>query len=68
MLKTKESTKKCFPSQSPCSGAIYGLGFIGTLVYFVPQASTFQQGLLGFLKAIVWPAILTHQAFTLLGI
>ena len=35
------------------SNAVYGLGFIGSAVYFIGQANTFWQGVLGFLKAIV---------------
>jgi hypothetical protein len=40
------------------SGGIYGLAFIGAAVYFIGQASTFWLGVLGFLKALVWPAFL----------
>jgi hypothetical protein len=39
------------------SGAVYGLGFIGAAVYFISQATTFWVGVLGFLKAMVWPAL-----------
>ncbi|MDD5147420.1 MAG: hypothetical protein PHE48_00145 [Candidatus Daviesbacteria bacterium] len=48
------------------SGAIYGLGFIGALIYFLQHATTFGMGFLGILKAIVWPAILVYQALLLL--
>lgn len=37
-------------------GAVYGLGFIGALVYFIGQSTTFWLGVLGVLKAVVWPA------------
>lgn len=43
------------------SGAVYGLGFIGAVVYFITYADSFGAGLLGFLKAIVWPAILVYK-------
>ena len=43
-------------------GAVYGLGFIGALVYFIQQAATFGAGVLGFFKAIVWPALLVYKA------
>ena len=43
--------------------AVYGLGFIGAAIYFISQASTFWMGVLGFLKALVWPAFLIYQAF-----
>lgn len=42
-------------------GAIYGLGFIGALVYFIQHAADFGQGVLGFLKALVWPALLVFK-------
>jgi hypothetical protein len=45
------------------SGAVYGLGFIGSAVYFISVATGFWMGVLGFLKAIVWPAILVYEAF-----
>lgn len=43
-------------------GAIYGLGLIGALVYFIQNADTFSQGVVGFLKALVWPALLVYKA------
>lgn len=45
------------------SGAVYGLGLIGAAVYFISQATGFWVGVLGFLKAIVWPAFLVYEAF-----
>jgi hypothetical protein len=48
--------------------AVYGLGFIGAAVYFISQATTIWMGVLGFLKAIVWPAFLVYEAFKSLGI
>jgi len=52
---------------NPQSGAVYGLGFIGAAVYFISQASGFWTGILGFLKALVWPAFLIYEAFKHLG-
>lgn len=43
------------------SSAIYGLGFIGALIYFIGHAGTFWIGVLGFLKALVWPALLIYK-------
>jgi hypothetical protein len=43
------------------SGAIYGLGLIGALVYFIGHSTTLGQGLLGILKAIVWPALAVYK-------
>ncbi|MFA5232576.1 MAG: hypothetical protein WC410_02840 [Candidatus Paceibacterota bacterium] len=49
------------------SGAIYGLGLIGALVYYIGHAATFWAGVLGLLKAIVWPAMLVYGLLGLLG-
>jgi hypothetical protein len=45
------------------AGAVYGLGFIGAAVYFISHAVSFWAGVLGFMKAIVWPAFLVYEAF-----
>jgi hypothetical protein len=45
------------------SGAVYGLGLIGAAIYFIGQAGTFWAGVLGFLKAIIWPVFLILKAF-----
>jgi hypothetical protein len=49
-------------------GAVYGLGFIGACVYFIGSAATFGMGVLGFLKALVWPAFLVYAALKYLGL
>jgi hypothetical protein len=50
-------------NQNASSGAVYGLGLIGAAIYFISTATSFWMGVLGFLKAIVWPAFLVFQAF-----
>lgn len=47
-------------------GGTYGLFFLGTTVYYIQQSDTFWLGVLGVLKAIVWPAMLIYKVFTLL--
>lgn len=42
--------------------AVYGLGLVGALVYFVGNAATFGDGIIGILKAIVWPAFLIYSS------
>jgi hypothetical protein len=59
--------KKLKNVQQNGSSAIYGLGFIGAAIYFISQASSFWVGVLGFLKAIVWPAFLVYEAFKFLA-
>jgi len=48
-------------------GAVYGLGMIGAAIYFISHAATFWVGVLGFLKAIIWPVILVYEALKALG-
>jgi hypothetical protein len=45
------------------SGAVYGLGLIGAAIYFISTATGFWMGVLGFLKALVWPVFLIYEAF-----
>lgn len=45
------------------SGAVYGLGLIGAAIYFISHAVGFWMGVLGFLKAIVWPIFLVYGLF-----
>ena len=49
------------------SGAVYGLGLIGAAIYFISVATGFWMGVLGFLKAIVWPVFLVYEALKHLG-
>lgn len=49
------------------SGAIYGLGFIGAAIYFISHATGFWMGVMGFFKALVWPAFLVYEAMKSLG-
>jgi hypothetical protein len=58
----KHDIRSCGPA-----GAFYGLGFIGAAVYYISQATTFWTGVLGFLKAIVWPAFLVYELLGFLG-
>ena len=43
------------------SGGLYGLGMIGAAVYFIGHAATFWAGVLGLLKALVWPAFVVFE-------
>jgi hypothetical protein len=49
------------------SGGVYGLAFIGAAVYFIGHAATFWLGVLGFLKALVWPAFVVYELMKHLG-
>jgi len=66
MVKKKwKGWEACKDSCHGKGGCIYGLGFIGAAIYYIQAATGFWSGVLGVLKAIVWPAFLVHK---LLGI
>ena len=47
-------------SKNNSGPAIYGLGFVGALIYFIQVATSFWIGVLGFFKALFWPAFLVY--------
>lgn len=68
----KEETKACCDSKNwnmnnnASSGAFYGLGFVGALVYFMQNADSFKEVLFGIGKAILWPAFLIYKVLEVL--
>lgn len=60
--KEGESMKKEYVG----GGTVYGLGFLGALLYYIQHSATFWIGILGFLKALVWPAFLIFKVFEFL--
>ncbi len=54
-------------SGSGIVGAAYFMALIGAAVYYISQTHTFWLGVLGFLKAIVWPAMLIYKLFEFLS-
>lgn len=48
-------------------GGSYLLSFIGAAIYFIGQSTNFWSGVVGFLKAMVWPAVLIYEIFSALG-
>ncbi len=51
----------------PSGGAVYGLGMIGALVYFLGTGESNSDRVLAVGKAVVWPALLVYKAFQRLG-
>ena len=49
-------------------GPIYGMAFIGAAVYYLQHAATVWAGVLGFFKAVFWPAVLMYKLLELLKI
>ena len=48
-------------------GAVYGLGFLGAVIYYISVATGFWVGVLGVLKALVWPAFLVFEVLKYIG-
>ena len=42
-------------------GALYFVGFIGALVYWIQTAESFSTIITGILKAMVWPAYIVYK-------
>jgi len=57
--KEKKEMKK--HSGSGIVGCAYFMAFIGAAVYYIQSATSFGMGVVGFLKAIVWPAFLVYN-------
>lgn len=47
-------------------GAIYGIGILGALVYYLQHAGTIWIGVIGVIKAIFWPAVILYKVLELL--
>jgi hypothetical protein len=57
----------CKVGKGGCGGFAYLLGIIGSAVYFISNTAGFWNGVLGFLKALVWPAFLVYGLLKYLG-
>ena len=47
-------------------GALYGIGVLGALVYYLMHATTFWMGLIGIFKAVFWPGFVLYRVLELL--
>ena len=56
----KKKNKICMTHKNS-AGCMYGLGFLGAAIYYISTATGFWMGVLGFLKAIVWPVLLVYK-------
>ena len=62
----KKGFKKHY--SSGIAGTIWCLGFIGAVIYFFQQATSFGTVVLGLLKALVWPAFLIYNLLEFLKV
>jgi hypothetical protein len=54
-------------NQNAQQGAVYGMGFLGALVYYISTATSFLMGLWGVVKAIFWPGFLVYEVLKSMG-
>ena len=52
---------KCMPGKGGCGGCAYFLGVIGAAIYYISNATGFWMGVLGVLKALVWPVFIVMK-------
>jgi hypothetical protein len=60
-FKHHKEDNKCGCHCGACGGGVYFLGFIGSAVFYLQQSTTFWTGVVGLLKAAVWPAFLVYK-------
>lgn len=69
--KLKKKIKKSMGSKKnvtvKTSNSLYFMGFIGAAIYYISTATDFWIGVVGVLKAIVWPAFLVYEALVQLA-
>ena len=66
-MKKRKNKNQCNPEGKGCSGAFYGLGFIGAVIYYISVAPNFWWGVLGVLKSLVWPVFLVLELLKFIG-
>ena len=57
----KGSKSKKKGSSEGTAGALYFVGFVGALVYWMQAAVGFGAVITGFMKALVWPAYIVYK-------
>jgi len=62
------NSKACRRNNNVSHGGdvVYVMGLIGAAIFFIGQAPDFWAGVVGFLKAIIWPIFMVFEAFNFL--
>lgn len=47
-------------------GAIYGIGVIGALIYYLQHATSILDGIVGIIYAVFWPAVVVYNVLGIL--
>lgn len=58
--------KKWKSAHTQGGSAVYGLGIVGALFYFLQNANGFGEIVMGILKSFVWPAFFVFKVFEFL--
>jgi len=66
-MKKHRKDWRCEVNGRGCGGFGYFLGFLGAAIYYISTATSFWQGFLGVLKALVWPAFLVFEIMKYFG-
>tara|TARA_Y100000310_G_scaffold221442_1_gene223031 strand:+ start:417 stop:635 length:219 start_codon:yes stop_codon:yes gene_type:complete len=65
MAKNKKKNGKengcCMMGSGGCGGCAYFLGAIGAAIFYLSNATGFWMGVLGILKALIWPTMLVLE-------
>jgi hypothetical protein len=71
-MNKDEKKCECKPHFHHCkpagNDALYGLGVVGALFYFLKGATSFMMVITGIGKAVFWPAVVLFKLLTLLKI
>jgi len=65
--KSAKMKESCGMGNGSCKGCGYFLGFVGAAIYYISTSTGFWNGVLGLLKALVWPAFLVFETLKFLG-
>jgi hypothetical protein len=60
-MAEEKTVKHIVKDSGGMGGAVYCMGFIGALIYYLQSATSFTDGFFGVLKAIVWPGFLVYE-------
>ena len=58
---------RAHPGVAGATGGAYGLAMIAAAVYFIGHAASFGAGVLGLIKALLWPAFVLYALMQHLG-
>ncbi|OGF51271.1 MAG: hypothetical protein A2044_04085 [Candidatus Firestonebacteria bacterium GWA2_43_8] len=67
-MAKKEKCEKKWHHHADTSGGVYGLAFVGALIYFLQRADSFWTVVLGILKAIIWPVLVVYHLLKYLNL